>query len=111
MVIFWDKLAIRSRCLVQNDPKVELTSRTGLAEIQFTFYSKQDRRKKKFVTVLKKCSMSTKVCRNKYSLVHKKVTVLLSTNLAWPALAWCSWAELLSQPGTNSFAQPCRLGN
>ena len=43
---------------------------------------------------------------NMYSIVHKKVTVLL-TSLAWPAWAVCNWAELFSQPGTNFFAQPC----
>ena len=42
-----------------------------------------------------------------YSIVQKKVTVLLSTGLAWPS--WAGWdrAELFSEPGTNFFAQPC----
>ena len=34
---------------------------------------------------------------NMYRLVQKKRTVLLSTNLAWPALAGCSRAETVSQ--------------
>ena len=42
-----------------------------------------------------------------YSVVQKKVTVLLSTSLAWPAWAGCDWAELFSEPSTNFFAQPC----
>ena len=36
----------------------------------------------------------------KYSVVRKKVTVLLNTSLAWPAWAGCNWAELFSQPPT-----------
>ena len=32
--------------------------------------------------------------RSKYSVVHKNVTVLLSTSLAWPAWAGYDWAEL-----------------
>ena len=39
--------------------------------------------------------------------MRKKVTVLLSTSLAWPAWAGGRGAELFSQPGTNFFAQPC----
>ena len=42
-----------------------------------------------------------------YSLVQKKGTVLLSTSLAWPAVAGCSWAETFSQLSAISFAQPC----
>ena len=45
---------------------------------------------------------------NAYRVVRKKVTVLLSTSLAWAASAGCSWAVLFSQPCTNFFAQPCR---
>ena len=41
--------------------------------------------------------------------MRKKVTVLLSTSLAWPAWAGCSRAELFSQPGTIFFAQPCTV--
>ena len=47
------------------------------------------------------------ICATLYSVVNKKVTVLLSTSLACPAWAGCNWAELFSQPGTNFFAQPC----
>ena len=36
-----------------------------------------------------------------YYRVVRKVTVLLSNSLAWPALAGCDWAELFSEPGTN----------
>ena len=43
------------------------------------------------------------VCR----VVRKKVTVLLSTSLAWPPWVDCGQAELFSQPGTNFSAQPC----
>ena len=46
---------------------------------------------------------------NIYSVVHKKVTALLSSSLAWQAWAGCRQAELFSQHGTNFFAQPCRL--
>ena len=28
-----------------------------------------------------------------YSVVHKKVTVLLSSGLAWPARAGCNWLD------------------
>ena len=44
-----------------------------------------------------------------YRAVQKKGTVLLSTSLAWPAVAGCSRAETLSQLSTISFAQPCTL--
>ena len=43
----------------------------------------------------------------KYRLVQKKGTVLLSTSLAWPAVAGCSRAETFSQLSSFSFAQPC----
>ena len=42
-----------------------------------------------------------------YGLVQQKGTVLLSTSLAWPAVAGCSRAESFSQLSANSFAQPC----
>ena len=42
-----------------------------------------------------------------YRVVHKKGTVLLSTSLAWPAVACCSRAETFSQLSPFSFAQPC----
>ena len=42
-----------------------------------------------------------------YRLVQKKKTVLLSTSLAWPAVAGCSRAETFSQLSSLSFAQPC----
>ena len=42
-----------------------------------------------------------------YRLVQKKDTVLLSTSLAWPAVAGCSRAETFSQLSAFSFAQPC----
>ena len=45
-------------------------------------------------------SHSTGLCR-------KKGTVLLSTSLAWLAVAVCSWAETFSQLSSISFAQPC----
>ena len=38
----------------------------------------------------------------------EKGTVLLSTSLAWPAVAGCSRAETFSQLGAIYFAQPCR---
>ena len=37
----------------------------------------------------------------------EKGTVLLSTSLAWPAVAGCSRAETFSQLNAISFAQPC----
>ena len=43
-----------------------------------------------------------------YRVVQKKVTVLLSTSLAWPAVAGCSRAETFSQLSSISFSQPCR---
>ena len=43
-----------------------------------------------------------------YRLVQKKGTVLLSTSLAWPAMAGCSRAETFSQLSAISFAQPCK---
>ena len=46
-----------------------------------------------------------------YRLVQKKRTVLLSSNLAWPAVAGCSWAETFSQLSSISFAQPCNACN
>ena len=42
-----------------------------------------------------------------YRVVLKKGTVLLSTSLAWPAVAGCSQAEAVSQLSSISFAQPC----
>ena len=42
-----------------------------------------------------------------YRVVQKKGTVLLSTSLAWPAVAGCSRAETFSQLSSISFAQPC----
>ena len=42
-----------------------------------------------------------------YRVVQKKKTVLLSTSLAWPAVAGCSRAETFSQLSSISFAQPC----
>ena len=45
----------------------------------------------------------------KYRLVQKKGTVLLSTSLAWPAVAGCSLADTFSQLSAISFAQPCTL--
>ena len=47
--------------------------------------------------------------RGEYRVVQKKGTVLLSTSLAWPAVAGCSWAETFSQLSSISFAQPCRV--
>ena len=46
-----------------------------------------------------------------YRLVQKKRTGLLSTSLAWPAVAGCSRAETFSQLSTISFAQPCTCRN
>ena len=40
--------------------------------------------------------------------MQKKVTDLLSTSLAWLAMAGCSWAETFSQLSSISFARPCR---
>ena len=45
--------------------------------------------------------------RRPYRVVQKKGTVLLSTSLAWPAVAGCSWAETFSQLSSISFPQPC----
>jgi len=42
-----------------------------------------------------------------YRVVQKKRTVLLSTSLAWLAVAGCSRAETFSQLSSISFAQPC----
>ena len=42
-----------------------------------------------------------------YRLVQKKGTVLVSTSLAWPAVAGCSRAETFSQLSSIYFAQPC----
>ena len=47
------------------------------------------------------------MARNMYRLVQKKGTVLLSTSLAWPAVAGCNHAETFSQLSPISFAQPC----
>ena len=38
--------------------------------------------------------------------MQKRVTVPLSTSLAWPAWSGFDRAELFSEPGTNFFAQP-----
>ena len=43
-----------------------------------------------------------------YRVVQKKGTVLLSTSLAWPAVAGCNWAETFSQLDSISVTQPCR---
>ena len=40
--------------------------------------------------------------------MQKKGNVLLSTSLAWPAVAGCSQAEIFSQLSSLSFAQPCK---
>ena len=45
-----------------------------------------------------------------YRLVQKKGTVLLSTSLAWPAVAGCSRAVTFSQLSAISFPQPCTRG-
>ena len=42
-----------------------------------------------------------------YRVVQKKGTVLLSTSLAWPAVAGCSRAETLSQLSSNKFTPLC----
>ena len=42
-----------------------------------------------------------------YRVVQKKGTVLLSTSLAWPAVAGCSRAETFTQLSSIYFAQPC----
>ena len=41
----------------------------------------------------------------------EKRTVLLSTSLAWPAVAGCSRAETFSQLSSISFAQPCNVAD
>ena len=41
-----------------------------------------------------------------YSVVHRKLTVLLSTSLAWLAWDGCSRAELFPQLATNLLARP-----
>ena len=47
-----------------------------------------------------------------FNVLHrKKGTVLLSTSLAWSAVAGCSRAETFSQLRAISFAQPCTLKN
>ena len=43
-----------------------------------------------------------------YRVVQKKGTVLLSTSLAWPAVAGCSRAETFSQLSSNKFTPLCR---
>ena len=58
-----------------------------------------------FETVMSQGPQPTQV--ELYRVVHKKGTVLLSTSLAWPAVAGCSRAETFSQPISISFAQPC----
>ena len=45
---------------------------------------------------------------NMYRVGQKKGTVLLSTFLAWLAVAGCSRAETFSQLSSISFAQPCK---
>ena len=42
-----------------------------------------------------------------YRIVHNKGTDLLSTSLAWPAVAGWSKAETFSQLSSIYFAQPC----
>ena len=42
--------------------------------------------------------------------MQKKGTVLLSTSLAWPAVAGFSRAETVSQLSAIYFAQPCTGG-
>ena len=44
-----------------------------------------------------------------YSVVQKKMTVLLSISLAWPA--WSGWvrAELFSEPGSNFLLNPVHI--
>ena len=49
------------------------------------------------------CTLDNLVKHFLYSLVQKKVTVLL---LAWPAWVGCDWAELLNEPGTNFLLNP-----
>ena len=44
-----------------------------------------------------------------YRVVQKKGTVLLSTSLAWLAVAGCCRAETFSQLSSISFAQPCTV--
>ena len=46
-------------------------------------------------------------CCSTYRLVQKRGTVLLSTSLAWLAVAGCSRAESFSRLSPISFAQPC----
>ena len=55
------------------------------------------------------CATLSLIINRVYRLVQKKGTVLLSTSLAWPAVAGCSRAETLSQLSSISFAQPCIL--
>ena len=43
-----------------------------------------------------------------YSVVLKKVTVVLSTSLAWPAWAGCDWAEPFSEPAPTFLLNPVR---
>ena len=48
-------------------------------------------------------------CGPSYVRRLKKETALLSTSLAWPAVAGCSRAETFSQISAISFAQPCNF--
>ena len=41
--------------------------------------------------------------------MQKKGTVLLSTSLAWPAVAGCSRAETISQLSSNKFTPLCNF--
>ena len=52
-------------------------------------------------------ALSLSLSLSLYRLVQKKGTVLLSTRLAWPAVAGCSRADTFSQLSPISFAQPC----
>ena len=55
------------------------------------------------------CYRERPVRTSYYRVVQKKRTVLLSTSLAWPAVAGCSRAETFSQLSSISFAQPCSV--
>ena len=48
-----------------------------------------------------------KLIASEYTGLCKKRTVLLSSSLAWPAVAGCSRAETYSQLSSIYFAQPC----
>ena len=64
-----------------------------------------------------KCPATPKSEREKlpviqfYRVVLKKGTVLLSTSLAWPAVAGCSRAETFSQLSAISLLDPVRDGH